>query len=294
MNMTRDQASRLRELVLHAPHQSAVSALEPLPAIVVCGGRQGVGTTTVAAGLTVALGRMGRRPVLVDANVRAPAVSRVFHLPPVGDIGDVVNGRRTAKEVLQRGPAGIGVIAGAVLEHRPPENEARDAHRLVEQLHYLRPRSDLIVMDAGAGGGPTQRVLCQSAQRMVLVTTPDPPAVMDLYATIKRIRSERNDPVLDAVVNRCANAESDKAVHEGLQQACRRFLGLRIELQICLPDDPCVPESDARHTPVTLHTPDCPVAQGLQQLAGQVERCLRLAPAPVVCSQDGPEERVER
>lgn len=289
MNMTRDQASRLRELVLHAPQQSKAAALAPLPAIAVCGGRPGVGTTSVAAGLTVALGRMGKRPVLVDANIRAPDVSRVFCLPPVGDIGDVVTGRRTAKEVLQRGPAGIGVVAGANVDGRPPEDESRDAHCLVQQLQHLRPRCDLIVLDAGAGGGPTERVLCQTAQRIVLVTTPDASAVMDLYATIKRIRSQREDPPLDAVVNRCTDAETDRAVHQSLRQTCQRFLGLRLEWELCLPHDRCAAASDARRAPVTLHMPGCPVARGLQQLADQVQRSVRPVPG-----WDGPhEERPE-
>src|SRR5262245_2112060 len=80
--------------------------------LVVSGGRQGVGATTLAVELAKMLAEDGRRVVLIDANVQRADVAASTSLVGGLGIGDVLAGRQTIHEVLQRGPAGMHVLVG--------------------------------------------------------------------------------------------------------------------------------------------------------------------------------------
>lgn len=264
-----DQAFRLREMVLHGTAGAELAEAASPPVVTVCGAAAGVGTTTVAIGLAMALARRGHRPVLVDANFRSPDIARRCRIDAGGTIDDIMTGHRTAQEVLQPGPAGIGVVAGKSMPSRHHRDVASAAAQLVARLARLGPRADFIVLDAGCGTGAPVRRLWQVARLVLLVTTPDPQSVMDAYAAIKFVTSDISDPVLCAVVNRSDHDAAE--IHRRIQQTCQQFLHLRIGRGPSIPADRCAAEPDGG---LPLHTQNCPVAKQFSQLADQVARIL--------------------
>ena len=72
-----DQADELRELVRRAALENSWVSTAVPRLIVVSGGKGGVGTTTVAVNLAVALAAQGHRTVLVDANLNRGGVGRL-------------------------------------------------------------------------------------------------------------------------------------------------------------------------------------------------------------------------
>ena len=62
--------------------------------------------------------------------------------------------------------------------------------------------ADIIPLDAGSDAGDVLRRYWQAADQVVLVTTPDPVATMDTYATVKGLLSDVTRAELEAVVNR--------------------------------------------------------------------------------------------
>ena len=87
--MMRDQADELRQLV----RQRAVKPAHEGPGarvVVVAGGAAGVGATTVAVNLAVALARQGRRAVFVDADLEQSGKSLFASPPGHGTVVDVL------------------------------------------------------------------------------------------------------------------------------------------------------------------------------------------------------------
>jgi MinD-like ATPase involved in chromosome partitioning or flagellar assembly len=192
-----------------------------LPLVVVTGAMHGVGTTTVALNLALALARQGRRVVLVDADlVRGGRLSCLAQRDG-GSILDVLAGRRTVHEVLARGPAGVQILPGG----RGSEAGAPAATWLVRQLHPLVPHCDAVVFDAGCSRSDFVRRLWQSSDAVWLTVTPADDAILKGYAAIKA--SAASWPALrgHAFVNR-ADARQAADVHARLAEACRRFLAM--------------------------------------------------------------------
>src|SRR5262245_34962276 len=95
-----DQADELRQLVrVSARSSDPPRGPQPLH-VAVTGGKGGVGVTTIAVNLAVALAQNGRRTVLVDADFSGPDVAGMCRLDEGDSVADILAGRRTVHEVL--------------------------------------------------------------------------------------------------------------------------------------------------------------------------------------------------
>src|SRR4029079_19473705 len=108
-----DQAEKLRQLIADAMPDGRDEAAPP-PMIVVTGAKGGVGTTTIALNLAVALTHAGHRTVLVDAAPNADIAQLAgTDAGAGGSIADVVEGKCDADEALREGPGGAALLAGS-------------------------------------------------------------------------------------------------------------------------------------------------------------------------------------
>lgn len=231
-----DQATELRKLVLRSVRETVPEGSPPPPLLVLCGGHSGVGVTTMAIQLSVALSSQGCRVVLVDADLHRPAVAAACGLSDDAGIADVLAARRDIHEVLQPGTSGVQVVAGGgTLGGAAPWGEVAQ-QRLFRQLQKLGRHADLITLDAGSGGHEVMRRFWQVADHVLLVTTPEPLAVMEAYATLKRLAGLHPLAMLRLLVNRTADLQAAEDVHRRVCEASERFLELSVGLLGAVPD----------------------------------------------------------
>jgi flagellar biosynthesis protein FlhG len=262
--MMRDQAAELRNLVRASRGHVAVG---PSPALWgISGGKGGVGTTTVAVNLALALGDLGPRIVLADANLTRGDVAPLCGISERGNIADVLMSRRDVHEVLEGGPGGMQILPGAwaPAERRPTTDSGGE--RLVSQLRSLGRHAEVVLMDLGAESGEETRRLWSAADGLLLVTTADNLAVMDTYAAIKTLGQGTEFPI-HILVNQVQDESEVAGVFSRLDQSCQRFLSRPVLLAGWLPADADVPAAADAAVPLMLHSPQCPAALALQALA---------------------------
>jgi len=238
-----DQAKSLRQLVHQAPLRSART--RPL-ITALTGAKGGVGTTTVALGLAVEMVCQGHSALLVDADPDGGDVATLCRLPDRWTVADVLAGHRTVEEALQPGPGGLSVLAGAWGLDLMAECSAATHERLVGQLRALAAKVDLVLVDVGSGTSHLVRRWWRAADQVLLVTTPELPAVMDAYATIKVLSGGNGRLRLRSVVNLCDGATQAADVHARLARACARFLGIRLVPAGHLPCNPRLVQPGAK------------------------------------------------
>jgi flagellar biosynthesis protein FlhG len=221
-----DQASELRQLVKDCVATgSRHASLAPL--VVVGGGASGVGTTTIALNLAVALSRQGRRAVFVDADLDHGGKTNLGDTQSRASSIDVLEGRCDVHEALLRGPSGIQVLAGNWANNEARDYSAEAQQQFVAELKHLAPHADAVVIDAGSSRTHFARRLWQNASAVLVVTTGEAAAIMNAYAAIKTLARVESPPVLRTLVNRFAEASDAEEIHGRIAAACRRFLGLR-------------------------------------------------------------------
>jgi len=193
--------------------------------ITVAGGKGGVGTSTIAANLAMALAAQGRRTVLVEADLDRTASGLATGAEGCS-IVDALAGRRTVHEILGRGPGGIQILPGAFAPSELVECSATAQQRLIGELKSLGRHAEVVVLDAGGGRNPFIRRLWQAADLVLLVTTADSASIVESYAAIKVLSGGDAAIPLYTLVNRVADGVQAAEVHARVGAACRRFLGL--------------------------------------------------------------------
>lgn len=267
MKTMRDQAAELRRLVLRSARERAVES-GPVPwLIVLTGGKGGVGATTIAVNLSVALSESGLRVVIVDADLYRADVAALCGLPERSNVSDVLSARRDIHEVLERGPAGIQIVPGIWAPGTLPDCGEKAQLRLIGQLRTLGRHADVIVLDAGGGPSDVLQRFWHEADKVLLVTTADSVSVMDTYATMKMLVDRPQTAPLHIVVNRADSAETARDVEQRIDQSCRRFLGFSVAALGHVPDDPQVSQAAREAVPYVLRYPDAPASRAVEQVA---------------------------
>jgi flagellar biosynthesis protein FlhG len=131
----------------------------------------------------------------------------------------------------------------------------------------LQNQSDIILIDTGAGLHRNVLAFVLAAEEVVIVTTPEPTALMDAYGMIKILYREKKHPIINVIVNMASSrAEADEAGNK-LSILSRRFLNLEIEYLGFIPRDPLMVRAVKVQKPIFLSAPSSPAAISIKRLS---------------------------
>jgi len=242
--------------------------------LAVASGKGGVGKTNLAVNLAIALAGAGRRVLLVDADLGLANVDLMLgqSRPAGSDLAHVLAGRVPLEQIVQEGPAAIHWIPGA--SHIPEVAAVDDRRReaLLDGLTALERVHDFLLLDTPAGIGGGVLHLARQADEVLLVTTPEPPAMMDAYALLKALRASATGPIgpVRLIVNMVTHRHDARRVHERIHEAATRFLGIDVSLLGHVFCDGHVGRAVQKREPLLLAHPHSQAAWCVKRLAAAI------------------------
>ncbi len=257
-----DQAQNLRELVRRSRAGARV--------IAVTSGKGGVGKTSTSVNLAIALARRGGKVVLLDADLGLANVEVLLGLASLYNLGHVADGEKRMNEILVQGPGGIHVIPGSSGLAKVADLTAPARQNILDGLAELQESAEYIIIDTMAGIGQNVISFAAAADEVLLVTTPEPSAIVDAYAMLKTIHQQREDAVIRLLVNMVANQAQAKAVATKLAGVSQRYLARNLSFLGCLPRDPHVSQAVMQSKPFLLAYPNAPVTKYMEVLANRL------------------------
>lgn len=257
-----DQAQNLRELVWRSQNSARVLA--------VTSGKGGVGKSNTSVNLAIALAQQGQRVTLLDADLGLANVEVLMGFNSVYTLQDVIDGDRTMREVLVNAPGGIQVVPGTSGLAKMADLTQNARQNILTGLRDLQQNADFIIVDTMAGIGQNAVAFTLAADEVLLVTTPEPSAIVDAYAMLKTIYQRREDAVIRLVVNMAGIETQAKAVAGKLANVAQQYLGRNLSYLGHLPRDPHVSQSVMQSHPFLLAYPGSPAGLAIQQLAGRL------------------------
>jgi len=275
--MIADQAEQLRDLV-DAQRQVANETPASAPTgptaqtIAITSGKGGVGKSTVAVNLAVELARLGRRVVLLDADLGTANADVLCNVMPATTLAHVIAGRREIEDAITPAPGGFGLIPGGSGLAQLAALSTYERDRLLEQFRRLEASYDVLLIDTGAGVGPNVLGFLTAAQRVLVVTTPDPTSITDAYAVIKTAHRQSPDLDVRLLVNVAFDQDEARQVYDRVSNVCQKFLGLTITYAGYLPSDPQVRASVRMRLPFVLGERDTPAAIAMNALAHRLDK----------------------
>jgi flagellar biosynthesis protein FlhG len=233
-------------------------------------GKGGVGKTNVVVNLAVALARLRHRVVVLDADFGLGNVDVLLGLAPQAHLGHVLAGDKTMREVIVEGPEGIHIIPGS--SGLRELTVLSDTHwmRLETGLRALAEDYDFLLVDTAAGIADNVIDLLATTDRVLIVTSPEPTAVVDAYAVIKVLTAHGVQTDLGVLVNDARDAEEASTVFRQLQVAAERFLNRRVHSYGFVAHDPAVREAVCLQQPVVFQHPQSPASLCFRMLATRV------------------------
>lgn len=259
-----DQATKLRRLVSRIASVEGTS--RRARRIVLTGCKGGVGTTTMAISMAIALRKHASGILLVDANPMRGDIAAMCRLRGTRDIDDVLSGRQTIQQALVTGPAGIQVLPRFGLNTNAVGATTR---QLVRQLDSWSHAHDYVVIDAGSCPLNAE-ALWPVAEHAVLVTTTDSVAVTDAYALLKSLVREHLLADMNCIVNKYESGSALSDIAARLVESCDRFLGLQILGLGGVPLDGKIPLAVASGRSVNCAFPSSPATLAIDEIANRI------------------------
>ncbi len=119
----------------------------PLKSILITSPNPGDGKTVAASNLATAMARSGTRVLLVEANLRRPALARVFDVPDSVGLSNVLVGLNSLDEAVQAtNVENLDVLPGGPLPPSPAD--LLGSERMRQILHEASDRYDTVLVDA--------------------------------------------------------------------------------------------------------------------------------------------------
>jgi flagellar biosynthesis protein FlhG len=271
-----DQATTLRLMAAVSSDQGPQSAASAAPprqlqtrtrTIAVTSGKGGVGKSNVAVNVALELAAQGQRVSLLDADLALANADVLFGLNPQYHLGHVVSGQRSLAEVIIEVSRGVRLIPGGS-GLTELADLARDQHaRLIDELCLVESQSDFMLIDTAAGIAANVTGVLRAASEIIIVTTPDPTAVVDAYATVKVTSQQAPDTPVWIVVNDVIGVGDAERVFAQLHTTAARFLGLKLAHLGTIPHDAGLIEAVREQTPVVEYAPEHPSSRALRLIA---------------------------
>jgi len=243
--------------------------------IAIASGKGGVGKSTVAANLAVALEKTGARVGLCDCDIYGPSISLMFGTrdrPTATEGNRIIPIEQYNLKLMSMGFL-LDDSAPAILRGPMVTRYTQQFLRQVEwgELDYL-------VLDLPPGTGDIQLTIVQTVALAgaIIVTTPQEVALIDARKA-STMFEKVNVPVLGLIENMSYfESPSDGKRYDifGSGGGAREAKRLRVPLLGQIPIDIATRESGDRGMPITGEKDDSPVAVEFMRIAQELRRTL--------------------
>ncbi len=190
-----------------APLKELSKKGKPARYLAVASGKGGVGKTTIAANLGVALSRMGRRVTVVDMDLAMPNLEIITGLraPPVGLV-DVLEDGLDIRKVTYQGPEGVRVIPPGVML----DGYKKNLKRIRQVLKEIPDENEFVIMDMPPGREAVD--ILDRSMDAILIVNPDKASVLDAL-NMKILLEKKGSRIIGVILNR-AGGSPDRWIDE--------------------------------------------------------------------------------
>jgi flagellar biosynthesis protein FlhG len=229
-----DQAEGLRNLVngaqvdfkaLRSAPSASLPPTDSPQVISISSGKGGVGKTNIVANLALALTRLGKRVLILDADLGLANIDILLGLTPRYTIEHLLTGQKRLEDILVQGPEGMVILpAGSGIPELADLNEGQKLF-LLNEMDQLSQRIDLLLIDTGAGISANVLYFNLAAQESIIIITPEPTSLTDAYALIKVLATRHQKKHFIVLANAVTSEPEAKEIFKKISLVADRFLG---------------------------------------------------------------------
>lgn len=225
--------------------------------IVMASGKGGVGKTTLAANLGIALSLHGEDVVTLDLDLSMANLELVLGLEgkPV-TLQDVLAGNDIITNAIYEGPGGVRIVPAGLSIHGLKDMRLE---RLEEVLEVLVEDTDILLIDAPGGLERDALAALNVAEELILVTTPEVTSLSDALKT-KIVADKIGIDILGVVVNK-------GQTHDAFLTPDEIEAILNVPIIGIIPEDLELNKASASGNSILINNPDSNTSRLIMSLA---------------------------
>jgi len=244
--------------------------------ISITSGKGGVGKTNIVANLGYSLSRLGKKVMILDADLGLGNLDVLLGVAPKFNISHVIRGEKSMAEIIEEGPGQMKILPAASgiqeltqLTHEQKMQVFTDLDRLIDDM-------DLLLIDTAAGISSNVMDFNVMAHEIMVVVSPEPTSITDAYALMKVLSLKYSEKSCKLVVNMAASPKEAQDVFRQLELVTDRFLDIHIDYLGCVLRDDKLTRSVKQQRLVSDLYPESRAGRSFNDLA---RRVVKLAPA---------------
>ncbi|QOL27105.1 MinD/ParA family protein [Thalassotalea sp. LPB0316] len=252
-----DQASGLRKM--QQPKKVKV--------IAVSGGKGGVGKTNVSLNTAIAMAQMGKKVLVLDADLGLANVDVMLGLRVKKNLSHVMSGECELDDIIIEGPAGIKIIPATSGTQTMVDLTPSEHAGLIRAFSDMETDFDVLIVDTAAGISDMVLSFARAAQDVMLVVCDEPTSITDCYALMKLLSRDHGVFKFKVVANMVRSPKEGQQLFAKLTKVSDRFLDVALELVGIVPFDENIRKSVRKQQAIVEAFPDSPASKGFKRIA---------------------------
>ena len=241
--------------------------------IAVTSGKGGVGKTNVATNMGIAYAQMGKKVIVLDADLGLANVNVIMNVIPQYNLYHVIKKQKKLSEIIIDTEYGIKLIVGASGFAKIANMGEAERNEFINEMYTLSD-VDIIIIDTSAGVSKNVLSFVAAADEVVIITTSEPTAITDAYGIIKVIATEVDNMNLNLkmIINRVNSALEGKRIADRMINIAAQFLNLKIEYLGFIYNDPLVTKAVLKQKPFIIAEPNGKASSCLKHIVSRMEK----------------------
>ena len=263
-----DQAEQLRIIKANKQTQSLARV------ITVTSGKGGVGKSNTSINLAIQFRKMGKRVIILDADLGLANIEIMFGAVPRHNLYDLIYQGKSITEIITWGPMEVGFISGGS-GIAGMSNLSKDyLSYIIQNLKELDSLADIILVDTGAGISDAVLEFLVASGEILLVTTPEPTSITDSYSLLKALYRhplfQESDTKVKMLANRVGKESEGEILFNKLNAVVTKYLKIPMTYLGSVPQDAQLSEAVMQQMPVSLQNPGAKSSKAFERIASRL------------------------
>lgn len=238
--------------------------------ISVTSGKGGVGKTNIVANLGYAFARLGKKVLILDADLGLGNLDVLLGLAPKFNLSHVILGEKSVDDIIVEGPGKMLILPASSGIQELTQLTQDQKVKILSELDQLIGAVDILFIDTAAGISSNVMDFNVTAHEIMVVVSPEPTSITDAYALMKVLSLKYAEKCCKVIVNLAGTSQQGREIFRQLNMVTERFLDMTLDYLGSVLFDPNIIQGVKQQKLVSELYPDTKASRCFTDLAQKI------------------------